>query len=74
MAKIENSKELNCKMYRCFSQRLSHGIQMELGQFPIDKYKHSKTGKIVNVFIMNPKLSEYLKQWSEKNPRRLANE
>lgn len=72
MAKIENSKEINCNLYSCFSQRLSHAIQNELGQFPIDKYKHSN-GKIANVFIMNPKLSEFLTKWSQSNPRRAKN-
>lgn len=72
MAIIENSAEINCKLYRCFSQRLSHNIQMELGQHPINKYRHDN-GKIVNVFVMNPELSKYLKKWTESNPRRGKN-
>lgn len=69
MAIIENIEELACKTYKCFSQRLSHSIQMELGQLPVNKYKHAN-GKIVNVFIMNPKLSEYLVKWSENKPKK----
>lgn len=72
MAKIENSKDINCKTYCCFSQRLSHAIQCELGQFPINKFKHAN-GKIANVFVLTPKLSEFLTEWSKKNPRRVTN-
>lgn len=68
MAIIENSNSINCNQYRCFSQRLSHEIQMTLGQMPINKYRH-KNGKIVNVFVMNPKLSEFLKQWTANRPK-----
>lgn len=73
MAMIENVSEITCKKYNCFSQRLSHSIQCELGQFPINKFQH-KNGKIVNVFVLTPKLSEFLKKWSENNPRREKHE
>jgi len=69
MAKIENITELACKKYNCFSQRLSHAIQMELGQMPVNKFKHTN-GKIVNVFIMNPKLSVFLTEWSKNKPKK----
>lgn len=68
MARIENYNSIDCNLYRCFSQRLSHEIQMTLGQMPVSKYRH-KNGKIVNVFVMNPKLSEFLTQWTANRPK-----
>lgn len=72
MAMIENSKGINCKTFCCFSPRLSHAIQCELGQFPINKFKH-KDGKIANVFILTPTLSEFLREWSRNNPKGAKN-
>lgn len=69
MAQIENINELKCKLYRCFSQRLSHEIQMQLGVLPVYRFQH-KNGKMVTVFIMTPKLSEFLTQWSANKPKR----
>lgn len=69
MAKIENITEVACCTYRCFSQRLSHAIQMELGQMPVNKYKH-KNGRVVNIFIVTPKLSEFLTKWSKNKPKK----
>ena len=68
MAKIENINSIDCKLYRCFSQRLSHEIQMTLGEMPISKYRH-KNGRIVNVFVMTPKLSAFLTQWTANKPK-----
>lgn len=68
MAKIENINSIDCQLYRCFSQRLSHEIQMTLGEMPVSKYRH-KNGKIVNVFVMTKKLSEFLTQWTANKPK-----
>ena len=68
MIKIENSKDIACKTYCCFSQRLSHAIQCELGEFPVNKFIH-KNGKVANVFILTPRLSAFLNEWSKNNPR-----
>ena len=67
---VVNVAELTgIKFYKCFSQRLSHNIQCKLGILPIDVYTH-KNGKIVNVFVMTPTLSAFLKEWSENNPKK----
>lgn len=69
MAQIENFDELKCNTYRCFSQRLSHEIQMQLGILPINRFQH-KNGKMVTVFIMTPKLSKFLTEWTANKPKR----
>lgn len=42
---------------------------MELGQMPVNKYKH-KNGRVVNIFIVTPKLSEFLTKWSKNKPKK----
>lgn len=57
------------KLYKCFSQRLSHNIQSKLDIVPINVYTH-KNGKIVNVYVITPELSAFLREWSENNPNK----
>lgn len=70
MAIITNYKELKgVHFFKCFSQRLSHVIQNKLNVCPISIYTHPN-GKIVNVFIMTPELSELLKEWTANKPKK----
>lgn len=70
MAMITNYKDIKgVQFYKCFSQRMSHVIQNKLNVCPIDIYTHPN-GKIVNVFIMTPELSEFLKKWTENKPNK----
>lgn len=70
MAIITNINEIKTvQTYKCFSQRLSHCIQTELGVLPVNVYKHSN-GKLVNVYIMTPELSDFLTKWTQKSKRR----
>jgi len=71
MARITNINDLDVNIYSCGSQRLSHNIKTKLGIHPIEIYTN-KLGKLINVFIMTPKLSNYLKEWTNNNPN--ANE
>lgn len=71
MARITNINDLDVNIYSCGSQRLSHNIKTKLGIQPIEIYTN-KLGKLINVFIMTPKLSNYLKEWTNNNPN--ANE
>lgn len=69
--KINNVSELEekgTKFYSCGSQRLSHNIQTKLGMVPVNVYKHRRTGKLINVFVMTEELSEFLKQWTKNRP------
>lgn len=66
--KLEQEKKV--KTYSCGSQRLSHSIITKLGMVPIKVYKHSQTGKYINVFIMTDELSKFLTEWSNNNPRK----
>ena len=69
---ITNLKELSndnkIKLYNCGSQRLSHAIRTKLNIVPIDIYRHKKTGKLINVFIMTNELSNFLTEWSNNRP------
>lgn len=70
MAIITNISELTTvKTYKCFSQRLSHCIQTELGVLPVNVYKHSN-GKLVNVYILTPELSQFLTDWTQNKRRK----
>lgn len=69
MAEITNIEESNVKTFSCFSRRLCHEITRQLGIVPINRFVHSN-GKIANVFIMTPQLSEFLKKWKENNPKK----
>lgn len=60
----ELEREGNVKTYSCGSQRLCHAIEFELGLRPVDIYK-TKNGKIINVFILSKKLSDFLEQWTK---------
>lgn len=66
---LEEKKKI--KTYSCGSQRLSHSIRTKLGIVPINVYKHNKSGKIINVFVMTNELSEFLKDWSNNNPKKI---
>lgn len=57
--------------YCCGSQRLCHAIEFELGLRPVNIYKN-KNGKIINVFILSQKLSDFLKEWTNNKQRRGA--
>ena len=65
---ISNIEELDrdgcVKTYSCGSQRLCHAIEFELGLRPVNIYK-TKNGKIINVFILSKKLSDFLEQWTK---------
>ena len=70
MAIITNIEEMAAvKTYKCFSQRLSHCIQTELGILPVNVYKHSN-GKLVNVYIMTEELSKFLEDWTKNKSKR----
>ena len=70
MAKITNARHIQgLKTFNCFSQRLSHAIQNKLGICPIDIFTHAN-GKIVNVYIITPELSEFLTEWTKNKPRK----
>ena len=70
MAIITNIEEIaTAKTYKCFSQRLSHCIQTELGILPVNVYKHSN-GKLVNVYIMTEELSKFLEDWTKNKSKR----
>ena len=69
--KITNTQELKdngTKFYSCGSQRLSHNIQTKLGMVPVNVYKHRKTGKLINVFVMTDELSRFLEEWTKNRP------
>lgn len=72
---ITNIKELETKKriktYSCGSQRLSHAIRTELGMVPVNVYKHEKTGKIINVFVLTNELSAFLTKWTNNNPKKV---
>lgn len=72
---ISNIDELKAenkvKTYSCGSQRLSHEIRTKLNIVPIQIYRHRKTKKLVNVFIMSKELSAFLTEWSANKPRRI---
>lgn len=65
---LEQDKKV--RTYSCGSQRLSHSIITKLGMVPIKVYQHSQTGKYINVFIMTEKLSKFLTEWSNNNPKK----
>lgn len=66
----EEIKKANPKtIYSCGSERLSHEIRTKLNLLPIRVYQH-KNGKIINEFIMCEKLSNFLKEWTNNNPKR----
>lgn len=67
----ELKKKKKIKVYNCGSQRLSHSIRTKLGMVPINVYKHEKTGRIINVFVMTDELSKFLTEWTKNNPRKL---
>lgn len=71
---ISNLKQLldgkRFEVFNCGSQRLSHCIRTQLNMAPIQVYKHNKTGKIINVFIMTKELSKFLENWSSNKPER----
>lgn len=72
MAIITNARKIEgLKLFKCFSQRLSHSIQNRLGVCPIEIYKHPN-GKIVNVFIITPELSAFLTEWTNNKPEKEA--
>lgn len=70
---ISNIKELekdkSIHTYSCGSQKLSHEIRTRLNIVPVNVYKHKKTGKLVNVFIMTDELSRFLTEWSKNKPK-----
>lgn len=68
---IDNIESLDVKLYKCFSQRLSHAIQTELGIQPVKVYQH-KNGRLVNLYIMTPQLSQFLKAWTANNPKSIT--
>lgn len=68
--KINNIEETQVAVYSCGSQRLSHEIRTQLGMIPINVYKHKKSGKIINVYVMTNELSQFLRKWSENNPHK----
>lgn len=72
---INNIDELRdegkLKTYSCGSQRLSHEIRTQLNVVPIQVYKHRKTKKLVNVFVLTQELSDFLTKWSANKPRRM---
>lgn len=70
MAKITNIRDKpEIKKYFCGSQRLAHEIRTQLNQVPVEIFEHNN-GKLINVFIMNPILSNFLKEWSDNNPKK----
>ncbi|MFA7010592.1 MAG: hypothetical protein WC240_05165 [Bacilli bacterium] len=69
MAQITNMADLNVKTYSCGSQRLAHNIKTVLNIQPVNVYEN-KAGKIINVFILTPKLSEFLTQWTQNKPKK----
>lgn len=70
--KITNIKELqknqSLEIYNCGSQKLSHEIRTKLNLVPVDIYKHKKTGKLINVYIMTDELSKFLIDWTNNRP------
>lgn len=72
---ITNIEELQnteaIKTYSCGSQKLSHEIRTKLNMLPINIYKHRRTGKLVNVFILTEELSTFLTEWTNNNPKKL---
>lgn len=69
MAQITNITNLDVKTYSCGSQRLSHNIKTNLNMQPINVYEN-KAGKLINVFILTPKLSEFLGEWTKNKPQK----
>lgn len=69
MAQITNMADLNVKTYSCGSQRLAHNIKTVLNIQPVNVYEN-KLGKIINVFILTPKLSEFLTAWTQNKPKK----
>lgn len=67
----ELEKKKKVKTYSCGSQRQSHEIRTKLGMVPVKVYKHEKTGRIINVFVMTNELSKFLTEWTKNNPRKL---
>lgn len=65
---LEQNKQIDT--YSCGSQKLSHEIRTRLNLVPINVYKHKKTGKLVNVFIMTKELSEFLTNWTNNRPNK----
>ena len=63
------AKTKSVKIFKCFSQRLSHEIQNRLGVCPVDVYTH-ENGKVVNVYIMTPELSALLTEWTANKPKK----
>lgn len=68
----ELEKQDKVKTYSCGSQRLCHAIEFELGLRPINIYK-TKNGKIINVFILSKRLSEFLEKWTKNKPKGVQN-
>lgn len=70
--KITNLEQLEqenkVQTYSCGSQKLSHEIRTQLNMVPVNIYKHRKTGKLVNVFIMTKELSDFLTEWTKNRP------
>lgn len=64
---LEQDKKINT--YSCGSQKLSHEIRTRLNLVPVSVYKHKKTGKLVNVFIMTEELSRFLTDWTNNKPK-----
>lgn len=63
-------KKKNVKTYCCGSKRLTHAIETNLQLFPINTYKHRMTGRVISVFVMSDRLSEFLKEWTQKRPKK----
>lgn len=73
ISNLEQLEKDGCvKTYSCGSQRLCHAIEFELGLRPINIYKN-KSGKIINVFILSNKLSEFLEQWTKNKGKGVQN-
>lgn len=68
----ELEKKKKVRTYSCGSQRQSHEIRAKLGMVPIKVYKHEKTGRIINVFVMTKELSDFLTEWTKNNPRKMT--
>lgn len=66
---LQDSKSV--KTYSCGSQKLSHEIRTQLNMLPINIYKHRRTGKLVNVFVLTEELSKFLTEWTNNNPKKL---
>lgn len=67
---ITNISEIKgVRIYKCYSQRLSHAIQTQLQVLPVNVY-WERNGRIVNAYILTDELSLFLKKWSEARTKK----